>query len=362
MGRSSDGAPPVPVSAFVEAALYAPGSGFYEAGGRAGRRGDFVTSPEVGPLFGAVVAGALDRWWDGAGRPDPFVVHEHGAGPGTLARGVVRAAPACGPALRWVLVERSAAQRELHPDHLPHTAVTDPAWTAPRTGPLVASAGDRPAGPAHVVLANELLDNLPFDLAERGDGRWEEVRLRPAADGSWEEVPVPLDAERSAVLDRLAPAAAPGARVPLQGAAGEWVVAGLAQLAPGGHLVVLDYASTTADLAARPWRDWLRTYRGHGRGSGPWTAVGEQDVTVEVALDQVALAAGPAARVRSQAEALDDWGIGDLVEEGRRRWHSRTGPADLAALTARSRVTEAEALLDPDGLGGFTVVEWDSGR
>ena len=61
--------------------------------GRAGRRGDFITSPEVGPLFGAVVARALDAWWAEAGEPDVFTVVEAGAGPGTLARSVLAAAP-----------------------------------------------------------------------------------------------------------------------------------------------------------------------------------------------------------------------------------------------------------------------------
>jgi SAM-dependent MidA family methyltransferase len=354
----------ISVSAFVERALYDPEAGFYERGGRAGRRGDFVTSPEVGPLFGAVLGRALDGWWDEAGRPDPFVVHEHGAGPGTLARGVVQAAPSCASALRWVLVERSAAQRELHPDHLPHVGEVGagPGWSAPGAGPLVASAGARPDGDAHVVLANELLDNLPFDLALRGATGWDEVRLAEGADGRWTEVLVPLDPERAALLDRLAPSAAPGARVPLQTAAGEWVAAGLAQLAPGGRLVVLDYAATTAELAARPWEQWVRTYRGHERGGPPWAAPGQQDVTVEVAVDQLGVASRPPEVVRTQAAALRAWGIEALVEEGRERWRTRTGPADLAALRARSRVGEAEALLAPDGLGGFTVAEWTGGR
>ena len=77
------------------------------AGGRAGRRGDFITSAEVGPLFGAVVARALDAWWDELGSPDPFVVVDAGAGVGTLARAVLAAGPACAAALRYVLVERS---------------------------------------------------------------------------------------------------------------------------------------------------------------------------------------------------------------------------------------------------------------
>ena len=51
--------------------------------GRAGR--DFVTSPEVGQLFGALVARALDGWWRDAGAPDPFLVIEAGAGRGRLS-------------------------------------------------------------------------------------------------------------------------------------------------------------------------------------------------------------------------------------------------------------------------------------
>jgi SAM-dependent MidA family methyltransferase len=342
---------PIPVSAFVERALYAPGAGFYERGGRAGRRGDFVTSPEVGPLFGAVLARALDGWWADLGRPDPLVVHEHGAGPGTLARGVVQAGPACAPALRWTLVERAAAQRALHLDHLPHVTTQDPRWAGRGGGPFVASAGERPGGAAHVIVANELLDNLPFDLAERTADGWAEVRL---ADGA--EVLVALDEQRAARLAALAPDAAVGARAPLQGAAGEWVAASRSQLAPGGTLVVLDYAATTGALADRPWTEWVRTYRGHGRGVSPWDVPGEQDVTVEVALDQLPRPD----RVRTQAEALRAWGIDALVAEGRAAWHGRTGPADLAALRARSRVTEAEALLDPGGLGGFAVIEWQA--
>src|SRR3954463_11195059 len=89
----------------MELLLYGD-DGFFTTGGGAGRRADFITSPEVGPLFGAVIANAIDTEWHRLGRPDPFVVVEAGAGRGALARAVLDARPACSPALRYVCVER----------------------------------------------------------------------------------------------------------------------------------------------------------------------------------------------------------------------------------------------------------------
>ena len=47
------------------------------------------------------------------------------------------------------------------------------------------------------------------------------------------------------------------------------------------------------------------------------------------------------------------------MDEGRRTWQERAHLGDLEAVRARSRITEAEALLDPTGLGAFQVLEWE---
>jgi SAM-dependent MidA family methyltransferase len=332
---------PLPYSAFVEAALYDERAGFYATHGSAGRRGDFLTSAEVGPLFGAVVANALDRCWQELGGPERFRVVECGAGRGTLARTVVAAAPQCAGALEYVLVERSARLRGEHPSGSP--------WRSLDTMPDDAAPG--------VVLANELLDNLAFDVVEWHDGRWHEVRVALGAGGFVEvrvELARPLEALPPEVLP---PLPAEGARVPVQSEAAAWLRAALGRLT-SGRVVVIDYADTTRSLALRPWRDWLRTYRGHERGGDPLDAPGTQDVTCEVDVDQLA-AVRPFDRRRTQAEYLRAHDIDRLVEEGRRTWQERAHIADLAALRARSRVREAEALLDPAGLGAFSVLEWD---
>lgn len=318
---------------YLERALYHAAQGFYASGGQAGRRGDFLTSPEVGPLFGAVLAQALDTWWCELGRPAPFTVVEAGAGPGTLARTVALAAPECAPALRYLTVERSAAQRAQHPDGVE-------ALAALPEGPITG-----------VVVANELLDNVPFRLLERTAAGWSEVWVHDGEDVlvalSGEEVP-----EACTGLD----AAPVGARMPVQEAAAAWLAQALA-LVERGRIVLIDYADTTAAMAARPQQEWLRTYRGHERGRDPLDAPGTQDITVEVAIDQLAAVRRPDVD-RSQADFLAAHGIHDLVAEGRRLWTERAHVADLPALRARSRITEAEALCDPAGLGAFRVLEW----
>ena len=50
----------------------------------------------------------------------------------------------------------------------------------------------------------------------------------------------------------------------------------LAPISLAPRVVVFDYADTTASMAGRPWTEWLRTYRAHGRGTSPLDALGEQ--------------------------------------------------------------------------------------
>jgi SAM-dependent MidA family methyltransferase len=148
-----------------------------------------------------------------------------------------------------------------------------------------------------------------------------------------------------------------GTRLPVQADAAIWLADAL-DLAAGGRVVAIDYASTTSELAGRPWTEWVRTYARHGRAGLPLEGPGNADVTCEVAIDQLAMVRTPDLD-RSQAEFLSAHGIRDLVAEGRAQWHAAGGAAGgLVAIAGRSRIHEAEALLDPAGLGAFRVLEW----
>ncbi len=324
---------PIPFDEFMREALYG-GAGFYtrSGGGHAGRRGDFLTSPEVGPLFGAVIAKYLDAEWNRIGKPDHFTVVDAGAGPGTLARSIMAAAPACAGALKYVAVEVSAPQREKHPD-------------------AVVSQAEMPTEPfAGVIIANELLDNLPFRLAVYDSG-WREAFVLSDADGQRSEL---LSAPFDPPPPQLVTSAPFGGRVPLIEEAATFVETSRALLTAGSVLVIDYGVALTAELAQRPWRDWLRTYRGNQRGEHYLAAPGSQDITTDVPFDQLP----EADAVRSQAQFLQRWGIEDLVEEGKRIWEEQAARPGLEAMKMRSRVSEAEALLDVSGLGSFLVAEW----
>jgi NADH dehydrogenase [ubiquinone] 1 alpha subcomplex assembly factor 7 len=355
---------PVPFDVFMEAALYAEG-GFFASGHGAGRAGrDFVTSPETGSLFGLCVARALDELWRALDEPDPFLVIEAGAGNGRLARDVQRAEPECAAALRYVLVERSeslrAEQRARLPIEPPDEALgpfvrageDDRPVPAPGVGPVFASVDALPPIDASdvVVIANELLDNLPFGIAERVDDGWNEIRIGHDESG-FHEVLVPATED----LRLRVPA---GTRAPIPRGIAKWCREVDATI-HRGYVLAIDYVVPVAELAVRPW---LRTYRAQQRGADPLLDPGSQDITADVVLEQLEAAMPfPLLDARTQADWLALHGIDDLVAEGTRIWDEGAHRGDLAALAGRSRVNEARALTDPAGLGAHQVLCFGKG-
>lgn len=334
IGEIADGGP-MSFQQFVERALYDSDQGFYAVHGQAGgRRGDFVTSVEVGPLFASVVADWLDGVWHAAGKPADFRVAEAGAGVGTMFRGINRAAPACFGSLTYTLVERSASMR------VTHQSLPNDSWV---------STGELPDEHQHVILANELLDNLAFGIAERCDEGWSPVGI--AEDGGALVLRAgSVDADLD-YLTPLAPNTLVGTRVPIATEAVAWVEAARSR---ADRVLVFDYAASTPQLARRDQAGWLRTYAGHQRGSNPLVDPGQRDITHDVPIDQLP----PADQQHLQADWLNLHGLPERVRAARQTWTERAHIGDLQAMAARSAIGEAEALTDPTGLGSFVVLEW----
>jgi NADH dehydrogenase [ubiquinone] 1 alpha subcomplex assembly factor 7 len=329
----------------MQIALYGPG-GFFEQP-PVGARGHFVTAPHVHPfVFAHCVRTALLETWHGLGEPDPFRVVELGAGDGTLAEALLQAfgeLPA--PSVSYTGIEISPGARE--------ALTTRGLEAAERILDLEPFEG--------VVLANELLDNLPVRIVERVAGGWQEVLVTLAADGSFEEMLVAAPSALAAEADAVAAGSIvpDGARLPVPDAAVDWLDL-VASVLRRGEVLVLDYAASARELVERGASGWLRTYRGHQRGTDPLEHPGAQDITIDVPTEHLAHAAARAGfavtREETQADFLTALGIDDLVEEGRAIWQERAHLGDLEAIAGRSRIAEAAALTDPAGLGAHRVI------
>lgn len=141
--------------AYMQAVLYEPGLGYYSGGSRKfGEAGDFVTAPELSPVFGACLAAQCAQWFEHV----PACLYEFGAGTGALAAQLLSVLPDLGFAdVDYVIVELSgelrARQRETIARAVPGARVRWlDAWPARIDG---------------VVVANELLDAMPVRVFRR---------------------------------------------------------------------------------------------------------------------------------------------------------------------------------------------------
>jgi SAM-dependent MidA family methyltransferase len=158
------------------------------------------------------------------------------------------------------------------------------------------------------------------------------------------------------VLPKTAPL---GSRAPIQAAASQWLL-NMSQKLSRGRVLVFDYCSeSTSEIAATPWREWLRTYKNHERGLHYLLEPGTQDITTQVMIDQLMMEV-PALSVTQQSEWLHTWGIDELVDEGSKYWEETKSAPDVTALKMRSRQSESLTLLSGTGFGRFCSLEWHS--
>jgi SAM-dependent MidA family methyltransferase len=189
-----------------------------------------------------------------------------------------------------------------------------------------------------VVLANELLDNLPFKLFVF-DGAWKEAFVALGDGGKFVEVLRSVD-EVPEVLPKTAPL---GSRAPIQTAAAHWLL-NVSQKVSNGKVLVFDYCSqSTSEIAVTPWREWLRTYKEHKRGVHYLLDPGSQDITTQVMVDQL-MQVVPSLTIAKQSEWLNSYGIGELVSEGMEYWEAHKSSPDFAAMKMRSRANEMRIL------------------
>ncbi|HWO69970.1 MAG TPA: SAM-dependent methyltransferase [Actinomycetota bacterium] len=318
---------PITFAEFMEEALYGEGGFYADPPVGAGRH--FVTSPHVHPVFATLLARALREAWEAMGRPDPFPVVEVGAGDGTLARALLD--ELADLPVRYAAVERSPGARE--------------ALLALGLAAVVDDIGR--AGPIRdgIVLANELLDNLPFRVVRRRPEGMVEVLVGEGS-GGLVEVEVPCSPELAALAPRLAP----GEEAAVPTGALAFVDALAASLARGYALLV-DYGSAEGRSPGP-----VHGYRGHRLVERVLEDPGGTDVTAGVdfrAVSDRAEAAGlQVLGLLDQRDALLALGLEEWVREQLRRQRELLDAGrGLEAVRAWGGRSRATLLVEPAGLG-----------
>ncbi|WP_322011043.1 class I SAM-dependent methyltransferase [Paraburkholderia sp. J12] len=170
----------LPFDRYMERALYAPGLGYYGGGARkfgllASDGSDFVTAPEMSPLFAATLARALAEALAASGTR---ALMEFGAGTGKLAAGILLALDALGAEFdSYAIVDLSGELRERQRDTIE--------TMAPRLAPRVRWLDALPARFEGVVIGNEVLDAMPVRLFARKDAVWHERGVSVDATGAF---------------------------------------------------------------------------------------------------------------------------------------------------------------------------------
>jgi SAM-dependent MidA family methyltransferase len=345
----------IPFARYMELALYAPSLGYYSAGAhKFGAAGDFVTAPELTPLFGRTLARQAAQVLAEAGGD----ILELGPGSGRLALDLLTELERLGrlPG-RYLMLERSADLRQRQEALF--------AARAPELLPRLAWLDQLPKRHTGLILGNEVLDALPVHLLhwsspqpspqgggggrgtlERGvvaDGEGFAWADRPVSDPALLDVANVLPVRGTDYLSEAAPAVAA-------------LVRALAGILERGAVLFLDYGFPRAEYY-HPQRDrgTLMCHYRHRAHDDPFFLPGLNDITAHVdfsAVAEAAVAGGLAVLgYADQARFLINCGLLDLLTE------SEPGTADYYRAAAA-----VQKLLSPTEMGElFKVIALGKG-
>jgi NADH dehydrogenase [ubiquinone] 1 alpha subcomplex assembly factor 7 len=319
---------PIPVDIYMLLCMGHPRRGYYPTRDPFGKRGDFITAPEISQMFGELIGAWVATVWQQMGRPRDLKLVELGPGRGTLMADALRATrPVSGfhDALSIHLVETSPVLRARQKETLPKDIAV--AWH--ETVEAV------PNGPS-ISVANEFVDALPVRQFVKDRDGWH-MRMVGIVDDKLSFVAMPEPAH-DFVGDNYRPHI---------GAILEWhydrPVAMLAQriARQGGAALIIDYGHTKTGFG-----DTLQAVRKH-KFADPLVDPGEADLTAQVDFEAVsewatrqgAATHGPV----TQGEFLRRLGIADRAARLKR---NATPPQAADIDAALKRLTAGDQMGD----------------
>jgi SAM-dependent MidA family methyltransferase len=279
----------LPFDRFMELALYAPGLGYYAndlrkfglmPSGDIASGSDFVTAPELTPLFGHTLARQVAQALQQTQTTD---IWEFGAGSGALAAQLLAALDKLGQRVtRYTIVDLSSSLRQRQQQALA------------AFGDKVQWASHLPDAMQGVVVGNEVLDAMPVKLLARVQGAWYErgVIVQSAHEFDWQDRPTalrpPLEIEgEHDYLTEIHPQAEAFVRTLAQK-----LNASAQDGKGGGAAFFIDYGfPETEYFHPQRYMGTVMCHQGHQADGDPLEQVGLKDITAHVNFTGVALAA-----------------------------------------------------------------------
>ncbi|MFN0182924.1 MAG: class I SAM-dependent methyltransferase [Aquabacterium sp.] len=292
----------LPFDTYMQMALYEPQLGYYARGERLFGRmpssgSDFVTAPEMTPLFGRALAAQLRQALDACGSD---LLVEFGAGSGALAEVLL---DTLGDAVgRYAILDVSGGLRERQQRRLARFGDRVCWWDAWPEQPI-----------RGVLLGNEVLDAMPVSLLHWDGSRWHERGVVNAGTGAFAFADRPTDL-RPPVDGPFVPGT-----VTEVGRQGQAFIASLADRLSCGVALFIDYGFPATEYY-HPQRQGgtLMCHRGHRSDDDPLSDVGLKDITAHVDFSAIALAGQDAGLdvlgYTAQSHLLLNCGLSGLME------------------------------------------------
>ena len=338
---------------FMDLALFWPDGGYYVTGDPTGAEGDFYTSPQVHPVFGALLAVQLFQMWRLLGQPDPFTVVELGAGNGLLCRDIVSAADGLpspfSRCLTYLCLDRRPAkgvEADLHKGPAPS-----------RTSRLAAT-GIPFRGLVGCFISNEYFDAFPVHQVTMAEGQLLEIYVTQEGGEMVTKTGELSDPALAARFDNLGLVLEEGQTAEVNLGLDGWTQEA-AQALESGFVLTVDYGDLAPELYSpeKRFRGTLTTFHNHVQIDSPLRHVGRQDITAQVDFTSL-VNAGRACGIESLGFASQAQFLGRL---GLHSIQQRLVHLNLPQNAAQANQAGMLDLARPGGLGDFKVLAQGKG-
>ncbi|TCP67252.1 class I SAM-dependent methyltransferase [Heliophilum fasciatum] len=285
----------LPFHDFMEQALYHPQYGYYTTSTNPiGLQGDFFTSPEVGPVFGELLARQIHDFWQQAGQPPVFHVIECGPGRGSLAASLlmgIDAFPQLAQAVIYHLIEISPRLRQVQQSTLASVSnfrAYESAQTAIGGTYGWSTLEELPGRLTGCVLTNEFFDALPCHRLILHEGQLAELYVtdQESPPGfAWQRGPLSRPDladwyQKHLVAQHVQ--LEEGQIAEIHPAMEDYLHA-FDRILAQGFILTIDYGHPATLLyGASHYQGTLMCYHRHRADSDPLTSLGQKDITAHI--------------------------------------------------------------------------------